>query len=30
MVIAAVVLMPWMSHRLMLYAFEMFTNGHVH
>jgi flagellar biosynthetic protein FliQ len=29
MVVAAIALMPWMSHRLMQYAFEMFTNGHV-
>ena len=29
MVVAAITLMPWMSHRLMQYAFDMFTNGHV-
>ena len=29
MVVAAIALMPWMSHRLMEYAFDMFTNGHV-
>jgi flagellar biosynthesis protein FliQ len=30
MVIAAVALMPWMSHRLMQYTFNMFMGGHVH
>jgi flagellar biosynthetic protein FliQ len=30
MVAAAIALMPWMSHRLMQYAFDMFTNGHLH
>jgi flagellar biosynthetic protein FliQ len=29
MVVAAIALMPWMSHRLMQYAMDMFTNGHV-
>ena len=29
MVVAAITLMPWMSHRLVQYAFDMFTNGHV-
>jgi flagellar biosynthetic protein FliQ len=29
MVVAAIALMPWMSHRLMQYAFDMFTSGHV-
>jgi flagellar biosynthetic protein FliQ len=28
MVVAAISLMPWMSHRLMQYAFDMFTGGH--
>ncbi len=28
MVAAAIVLMPWMSHRLMEYAFDMFSNSH--
>jgi flagellar biosynthesis protein FliQ len=27
MVIAAITLMPWMSHRLMMYAAEMFASG---
>jgi flagellar biosynthesis protein FliQ len=30
MVVAAIALMPWMSHRLMQYAFDMFVGGHVH
>jgi flagellar biosynthesis protein FliQ len=30
MVAAAIALMPWMSHRLMQYAFDMFTNSHLH
>jgi len=29
MVVAAITLMPWMSHRLVQYAFDMFTSGHV-
>jgi flagellar biosynthetic protein FliQ len=29
MVLSAIALMPWMSHRLMQYAVDMFTNGHV-
>jgi flagellar biosynthesis protein FliQ len=29
MVLAAMALMPWMSHRLMQYTFDMFTSGHV-
>jgi flagellar biosynthetic protein FliQ len=29
MVVAAITLMPWMSHRLMQYALDMFTSGHV-
>ncbi|MGD0389126.1 MAG: flagellar biosynthesis protein FliQ [Tepidisphaeraceae bacterium] len=29
MVVAAIALMPWMSHRLMQYAFDMFTSGYV-
>ena len=29
MVAAAIALMPWMSHRLMEYAVEMFMNGQV-
>ena len=29
MVGAAIVLMPWMSHRLMQYAYDMFTGGHI-
>jgi flagellar biosynthetic protein FliQ len=29
MVVSAIALMPWMSHRLMQYAFDMFTSGHV-
>jgi flagellar biosynthetic protein FliQ len=29
MVSAAIILMPWMSHRLMSYATEMFVSGHV-
>jgi flagellar biosynthetic protein FliQ len=29
MVVSAIVLMPWISHRLMTYAMEMFVNGHV-
>ena len=29
MVVSAIALMPWMSHRLMLYTLEMFTSGHV-
>jgi flagellar biosynthesis protein FliQ len=29
MVLAAIALMPWMSHRLMQYTFDMFTSGHV-
>jgi flagellar biosynthesis protein FliQ len=29
MVVAAIALMPWMSHRLMQYAYDMFTSGHV-
>ena len=28
-VVAAIALMPWMSHRLMQYAFDMFTSGYV-
>jgi flagellar biosynthesis protein FliQ len=28
-VLSAIALMPWMSHRLMQYAVDMFTNGHV-
>jgi flagellar biosynthetic protein FliQ len=30
MVAAAIALMPWMSHRLMAYAYDMFTNSHLH
>jgi flagellar biosynthetic protein FliQ len=30
MVAAAIALMPWMSHRLMVYAFDMFTGGRLH
>ncbi len=30
MVAAAIALMPWMSHRLMQYAFDMFTSGRFH
>ncbi|MGD0541486.1 MAG: flagellar biosynthesis protein FliQ [Tepidisphaeraceae bacterium] len=30
MVAAAIALMPWMSHRLMQYAFDMFTSGRLH
>ena len=29
MVLAAIALMPWMSHRLMQYTVDMFTSGHV-
>ncbi len=29
MVVAAVSLMPWMSHRMMVYAVQMFTSGHM-
>ena len=29
MVTAAIVLMPWMSHRLMTYATDMFLSGYV-
>jgi flagellar biosynthetic protein FliQ len=29
MVVAAVSLMPWMSHRMMTYAVQMFTTGHM-
>ena len=29
MVVAAIALMPWMSHRLMQYTFDMFISGHV-
>jgi flagellar biosynthetic protein FliQ len=29
MVLAAIALMPWMSHRLMQYTIDMFSNGHV-
>ncbi|MGA2583234.1 MAG: flagellar biosynthesis protein FliQ [Tepidisphaeraceae bacterium] len=29
MVSAAIMLMPWMSHRLMTYATEMLVSGHV-
>ncbi len=29
MVGAAIVLMPWISHRLMSYAIEMFTSGQI-
>ena len=28
MVVSAIALMPWMSHRMMQYAFDMFTSGH--
>jgi flagellar biosynthesis protein FliQ len=28
MVLAAIALMPWMSHRLMQYTVDMFTGGH--
>jgi flagellar biosynthesis protein FliQ len=27
MVVAAITLMPWMSHQLMIYAAEMFSSG---
>jgi len=27
MVLAAIVLMPWIAHRLMLYASDMFVSG---
>jgi len=29
MVLAAIALMPWMTHRLIQYTFDMFTSGHV-
>jgi len=29
MILSAIALMPWMSHRMMQYAFDMFTGGHV-
>jgi flagellar biosynthesis protein FliQ len=29
MVISAIVLMPWISHRLITYAADMFVTGHV-
>jgi len=29
MVVSAIVLMPWMGHRLMMYAAEMFVSGQV-
>ena len=29
MVVAAIVLMPWMAHRLMQYAADMFVSGYV-